>query len=47
MRDVIEHGICEEIRLRGEDEMHECLADNLDNAEIVYFQDNRIDIFSG
>lgn len=31
--DVIEHGICVEIRLRGEDEMYECLADILDNAE--------------
>ncbi len=30
--DVIEHGICAEIRLRGEDEMYECLADILDDA---------------
>lgn len=31
--DVIEHGICAEIRLRGEDEMYEYLADVLDDAE--------------
>jgi hypothetical protein len=31
--DVIEHGVCAEIRLRGEDEMYECLADILDDAE--------------
>ena len=31
--DVIEHGICAKIRLRGEDEMYECLADILDDAE--------------
>ena len=30
--DVIEHGICAEIRLRGEDDMYECLADILDDA---------------
>lgn len=30
--DVIEGGICAEIRLRGEDEMYECLADILDDA---------------
>lgn len=30
--DVIEHGVCAEIRLRGEDEMYECLADILDDA---------------
>lgn len=31
--DVIEHGVCAEIRLRGEDEMYECLADILDDSE--------------
>ena len=31
--DVIEHGVCAEIRLRGEDEMYERLADILDDAE--------------
>lgn len=31
--DVIEHGTCAEIRLRREDEMYECLADILDDAE--------------
>ena len=31
--DVIEHCICAEVRLRGEDEMYECLADILDDAE--------------
>ena len=31
--DVIEHGVCAEIRLRGEDEMYECRADILDNTE--------------
>lgn len=30
--DVIEGGICAEIRLRGEDEMSECLADILDDV---------------
>ncbi len=30
--DVIEHGVCAEIRLRGEDKMYECLADILDDA---------------
>lgn len=30
--DVIEGGICAEIRLRGEDEMYECLADILDDV---------------
>lgn len=30
--DVIEHGICAEIRLRGDDGMYECLADILDDA---------------
>ena len=30
--DVIEGGICAELRLRGEDEMYECLADILDDA---------------
>ena len=32
--DVIEDGICAEIRLRGEDEMYECLTDILDNPEM-------------
>ena len=32
-RDVIEHGICAELRLRGEDEMYERLVDILDDAE--------------
>ncbi len=32
--DVIEDGICAEIRLQGEDEMHELLADILDNREM-------------
>ncbi len=31
--DVIEHGVCAEIRLRGEDEMYKSLADILDDAE--------------
>ena len=31
--DVIEHGICAEIRFRGEDEIYECLANILDDAE--------------
>ena len=31
--DVIEHGICAEIRFRGEDEIYERLADILDDAE--------------
>ena len=31
--DVIEHGVCAEIRLRGEDEMYERLAGILDDAE--------------
>ena len=31
--DVVEHGMCAKIRLRGEDEMYECLADILDHAE--------------
>ena len=31
--DVIEHGVCAELRLRGEDEMYERLADILDDAE--------------
>lgn len=31
--DVIEHGVCAEIRLRGEDEMHECLEHILDDDE--------------
>lgn len=30
--DVIEHGVCAELRFRGEDEMYECLADILDDA---------------
>lgn len=30
--DVIEGGICAEFRLRGEDEMYECLTDILDDA---------------
>ena len=30
--DVIEHGICAEIRFRGDDGMYECLADILDDA---------------
>ena len=30
--DVIEHGICAEIRLCGDDGMYECLADILDDA---------------
>lgn len=30
--DVIEGGICAEIRLRGEDEMYECLANILDDV---------------
>ena len=30
--DVIESGICEEIRLRGEDKMYECLVDILDDV---------------
>ena len=30
--DVIEHGVCAELRLRGEDEMYERLADILDDA---------------
>lgn len=29
--DVIEHGVCTELRFRGEDEMYECLADILDD----------------
>ena len=29
--DVIEHGVCAELRFRGEDEMYECLADILDD----------------
>lgn len=29
---MIESSICAEIRLRGEDEMYECLADILDDA---------------
>lgn len=33
--DVIEHGVCAEIRLRGEDEMYERLADILDNLELA------------
>lgn len=32
---VIEHGTCAEIRLRGEDEMFECLTDILDNQEVT------------
>lgn len=32
--DVIEGGVCAEIRLQGEDEMHECLEDILDNPEM-------------
>lgn len=32
--DVIEDGICAEIRLQGEDEMYERLADILDNPEM-------------
>lgn len=32
---VIENGACAEIRLRGEDEMFECLTDILDNSEIT------------
>ena len=32
--DVIEDGVCAEIRLRGEDEMYECLTDILDNLEL-------------
>lgn len=31
--DVIEGSICTEIRLRGEDEMYECLTDILDDSE--------------
>ena len=31
--DVIEHGICAELQLRGEDEMYERLVDILDDAE--------------
>ena len=31
--DVIEHGVCAEIRLRGEDEMHECLEHIMDDDE--------------
>lgn len=30
--DVIEHGVCAELRLRGEDEMYERLSDILDDA---------------
>lgn len=30
--DVIEHGVCAEIRLCGEDEMYECLSNILDDA---------------
>jgi hypothetical protein len=30
--DVIEHGVCAELRFRGEDEMYERLADILDDA---------------
>ena len=33
--DVIEDGICAEIRLLEEDEMHEFLADILDNKEML------------
>lgn len=32
---VIEDGTCAEIRLRGEDEMFECLEDILDNQEVT------------
>lgn len=32
--DVIESGVCAEIRLQGEDEMHEQLEDILDNSEM-------------
>lgn len=32
--DVIEDGVCAEIRLQGEDEMYERLADILDNSEM-------------
>lgn len=32
--DVIEHGICAEIRLCREDEMYECLADILMNGTV-------------
>lgn len=31
---MIEGGVCAEIRLRGEDEMYECLTDILDNLEL-------------
>lgn len=33
--DVIEDGVCAEIRLRGEDEMYECLTDIMDNPELA------------
>lgn len=33
--DVIEDGTCAEIRLRGEDEMYECLTDILDNPDMT------------
>lgn len=32
---VIEDGVCAEIRLRGEDELFECLTDILDNWKAV------------
>lgn len=32
--DVIENGTCAEIRLRGEDEMYECLTDIMDDQEL-------------